>query len=395
MITPADDALASPVAETNTGSTELAEGTALCLSGGGFRAMLFHLGALWRLNELGWLRRIERISSVSGGSITNGVLALAWNKLDFADDGVSRAFADEVVEPLRRFAGRTVDIRAVIAGLLTSDSAAEWVAKSYDDHLFGEKTLQHLPDEAKGRAPRFVFNALNVQSGALFRFSKAYIRDWRVGEIRNPRVRLSHAVAASTAFPPVLSPLRLSFAEGDYTPDSGADLQRPPYTTQAVLTDGGVYDNLGLETTWKRYRTILVSDGGGRMAATPKPRRDWLMHTRRVLDLIDNQVRALRKRQVIGAYTLPRDSSTTWRSGTYWGIHTDIANYALADCLPCPREKTMHIAAEPTRLAKLSPARQERLINWGYGVCDAAMRRWVIDGPAPRPRFPYHSAGVG
>ena len=395
MITPADDALASPVAEASTDATGLTDGTALCLSGGGFRAMLFHLGALWRLNELGWLRRIERISSVSGGSITNGVLALAWNKLDFGVDGISRAFTEEVVGPLRRFADRTVDIRAVIAGLLTSDSAAEWIAESYDEHLFEGKSLQDLPDEEKGRAPRFVFNALNVQSGALFRFSKPYIRDWRVGEIRNPRVRLSHAVSSSTAFPPVLSPLRLSFGEADYTTGSGADLQRPPYTTSPVLTDGGVYDNLGLETTWKRYRTILVSDGGGRMGAAAKPRRDWLMHTRRVLDLIDNQVRALRKRQVIGAYTLPRDSSTTWRSGTYWGIHTDIANYGLADCLPCPREKTMRIAAEPTRLAKLPPQRQERLINWGYGVCDAAMRRWVIEGPVPRPRFPYPSAGVG
>src|SRR5215470_5372477 len=49
---------------------------ALCLSGGGYRAMLFHVGVLWRLNELGWLARLDRVSSVSGGSITAGVLAL-------------------------------------------------------------------------------------------------------------------------------------------------------------------------------------------------------------------------------------------------------------------------------------------------------------------------------
>src|ERR1035437_6460162 len=50
------------------------EGIGLCLSGGGYRAMLFHLGALWRLNELGYLPKLNRISSVSGGSITAGVL---------------------------------------------------------------------------------------------------------------------------------------------------------------------------------------------------------------------------------------------------------------------------------------------------------------------------------
>ena len=45
----------------------LEEGLALCLSGGGYRAMLFHLGTLWRLNELGYLPKLDRISSVSGG----------------------------------------------------------------------------------------------------------------------------------------------------------------------------------------------------------------------------------------------------------------------------------------------------------------------------------------
>ena len=56
-------------------------GIALCLSGGGYRAMLFHLGALWRLNEIGYLPKLERISSVSGGSITAGVLGLKWERL--------------------------------------------------------------------------------------------------------------------------------------------------------------------------------------------------------------------------------------------------------------------------------------------------------------------------
>lgn len=51
-------------------------GLALCLSGGGYRAMLFHVGALWRLYELGLLKPMKRISSVSGGSITAGVLGL-------------------------------------------------------------------------------------------------------------------------------------------------------------------------------------------------------------------------------------------------------------------------------------------------------------------------------
>jgi hypothetical protein len=65
---------AQPVNVVDTGSDhddprQLEEGIALCLSGGGYRAMLFHLGGLWRLNELGHLPKLARVSSVSGGSV--------------------------------------------------------------------------------------------------------------------------------------------------------------------------------------------------------------------------------------------------------------------------------------------------------------------------------------
>jgi NTE family protein len=45
----------------------------LCLSGDGYRAMLVHVGALSRLNELDYSRTRKHVSSVSGGSITPGV----------------------------------------------------------------------------------------------------------------------------------------------------------------------------------------------------------------------------------------------------------------------------------------------------------------------------------
>ncbi|MCC8957829.1 patatin-like phospholipase family protein [Bradyrhizobium sp. Pear77] len=57
------------------------DGIALSLSGGGYRAMVFHVGALCRLNEVGLVGKLTRISSVSGGSITAGVLGLLWDEL--------------------------------------------------------------------------------------------------------------------------------------------------------------------------------------------------------------------------------------------------------------------------------------------------------------------------
>ena len=56
---------------------------ALALSGGGYRATLFHLGALRRLNEIGWINRVERLTAVSGGSLLLGfILAKCPNVLD-------------------------------------------------------------------------------------------------------------------------------------------------------------------------------------------------------------------------------------------------------------------------------------------------------------------------
>src|SRR6266496_4476535 len=176
-------------------------GIALCLSGGGYRAMLFHLGALWRLNECGYLPKLDRISSVSGGSITAAVLGVKWSKLSFDQNGIGQTFVQEVVSPIRSLAGKTIDVKSVLGGLFSFKTIGEKVVDAYRKYLFNRTTLQDLPDR-----PRFVVNATNVQSGAGWRFSKPYMRDYLVGEIKNPTVELAVAVAASSAFPPFLSP---------------------------------------------------------------------------------------------------------------------------------------------------------------------------------------------
>jgi NTE family protein len=242
--------------------------------------------------------------------------------------------------------------------------------------------MQHLPDR-----PRFVLNATNLQSKALWRFSKPYMRDYRVGEVKKPKVELAVAVGASSAFPPVLSPVELRLKQSEYTPGSGEDLQYPPFTTNVLLTDGGVYDNLGLESAWKRYKTILVSDAGGVYGTEEYPRRDWISHTKRVMDLLDNQVRALRKRQVVQSFV---DGE---RTGAYWGIWTDIDNYGLSDSLSCPKGRTQKLANTPTRLECMRPDLQEALINWGYAVCDAAIRKHLCP-ELRKGEFPY-DGGVG
>lgn len=378
-----------PRAETLTSSSSTLPvqprpGIGLCLSGGGYRAMLFHVGAFWRLNEFGYLPKLERISSVSGGSITAGVLGLHWSSLDFDQNGVAQNLQQTFIAPIRKFAATTTDVWAILGGILGPGTIGDRVAAAYRKHLFGASTLQSLPDR-----PRFVINTTNVQSGVLCRFSKPYMWDYRVGQIKNPAIELAIAVAASSAFPPVLSPVQLTLKPSLFTPGSGTDLEVEPYTSNMVLTDGGVYDNLGLETVWKEYDTVLVSDAGGGLGAEPIPKTNWLMHAMRVLNVIDGQVRSLRKRQVIDSYT------NKTRQGTYWGIRTNIDNYGLPNALPCPERQTLQLADIATRLKRLGSVDQERLINWGYAVCDAAMRRHVDPSLSAPAGFPYPAAAVG
>ena len=102
---------------------------------------MFHLGALWRLNEAGHLHR-PLVSSVSGGSIIAGVLALNWHQLAFDATGTAANFEEQVAEPLRVMAARTIDWQAILRGILLPGSAGGRFAAAYRKHLFGNATLQ-------------------------------------------------------------------------------------------------------------------------------------------------------------------------------------------------------------------------------------------------------------
>lgn len=360
-------------------------GVGLCLSGGGYRAMLFHVGVVRRLDEAGILVRLDRISSVSGGSITAGALALAWPSLELATPGLSPRFEAKVQAPLLALAGRRLDTPAVLRGLLSlRGSISDQVADAYRRHLFGDARLADLP-----ATPRFIINATNLGSGALVRFERSSLADWRVGRVADPDLLLAKAVASSSAFPPYLSPHRIDTSAMRWTSDENTDLAEPSYRDELVLSDGGVYDNLGLETVWKTCKTVLVSDAGGQMPPqedTPSP---WPQHMVRVLKVVDNQVRSLRKRQVIEGL---RSGD---RSGVYVGIRSDIAQYEDMKSLPAPVKQTEKLAKVATRLRPLDAVTRQRLVNWGYAICDAGVRRHMEHELAPAPGFPYPEAAVG
>jgi NTE family protein len=346
------------------GSEGVAPGIGLALSGGGFRATLFHIGSCWRLVELGIVPNLTRVSSISGGSIFAGVLASSWDALnrDISVENYQRL----VVEPLRKFCRLQIDTTAVGEGLLTPwKTVSEMIEGKYREALF-QTTLDRLPD-----MPGFVFNATNLQTGRSFRFSKAYMGDYLLGLIRNPTLPLAKVVTASSAFPPFLSPVVID-NPGNFEAVDGAKFNgNPAYTQRLYLSDGGVYDNLGLETIWNRCQTVLVSDAGAPFGIGDKVETDWIKQTLRALDVATDQSRALRKRALIG------DFKQNIRSGTYWGIDTKIANYGLPDAMACRDDIVQPLAKIRTRLNPFDDVEQDQLINWGYALCDAAIRTHV------------------
>lgn len=367
---------------------EVRDGIGLAMSGGGFRAALFHLGALRRLDELGFLRRISRYSSVSGGSIVNALLALRWDSLTWDEaTGVSGNLDSVLVRPIRQFCSRDIDTRAIaVGGLHPWKSIPEALQDLYDE-LYGGADLQALPDPDRAdHPPEFFLNSTNTSTGDDFRFTRSYVADYRIGMIKAPRIKVSLAVAASSAFPPVLSPVVLDTSGMAFHP--GPD-QRPrfhddpDYRVKQFLVDGGVYDNLGLEPV-DDFRTILVSDAGAPFDGAPPPFFYADSAGMRSLAVSMDQNRRLRKRMLLDKAGLRQQTVG------FWGIDTDIAGYGpVPGALPAPHSRIRDLARLRTRLDSFSEAEQERLINWGYAVCDASMRRYIVPDSTSRPAWPH------
>jgi len=358
-------------------------GPGLALSGGGFRAALFNLGTLWRLNELGWLKKLAMITSVSGGSITSAVLGFKWKGLTFNADGVATNFIDQVVAPVRHFCTLSIDISAGIEGFVSVfESIPQRVAAKYRDELFGDATLQDLPDSDTN--PRFVIYATSLQSGASVRMSRKHFADYRVGRIPGPTVPLATAVAASSAFPPVLSPVTIDFDPAAWESQEGADLYpQVEFRRRVYLSDGGVYDNMGLEAIWERCKIVLVSDAGAPFSPEAAPERAWTSQVERVLGIAVEQTRRLRRSWLVGDFQAKR------RQGSYWGIATRIADYQLHATLLTDTAATAALQHIRTRLNPFSDEEQMQLINWGYALADAAMRSHVLEAEPAMGTLPY------
>ncbi|MFO0617998.1 MAG: patatin-like phospholipase family protein [Polyangiaceae bacterium] len=250
----------------------------LALSGGGFRAAAFHLGVFRKLDALGLLDKIDLFSCVSGGSIVGAALVAGWKQ---------RAAALEKLDDYLRT--RSIAVASVMGGLLDPfASRTDKLADSYDRDLFDGTTLGALDD-----GPRLYLNATSLATGNLFFFVTgarlgAELGDHELGDAQDAtKFRLSRAVAASSSFPPVFPPLRL--ADGEFSPTKLVE-----YVT---LTDGGVYDNLGvnplLRVERNRLDYAIVSDAGSPFAVDEQPTEASFGVLFSIIQILMEQVRGL------------------------------------------------------------------------------------------------------
>jgi NTE family protein len=248
----------------------------LALSGGGFRAAAFHLGVMRQLQALGLLDKLDLLSCVSGGSIAGGALAAHW--------GTPGAL-DRLDTYLRT---KSIAVASAIGGLFDPfETRLGKLAATYDRDLFSGITLSGLRN-----GPRIYFNATNLSTGNLFFFVAGgglpeEIGEHELGVVPAPDFPVSQAVAASSAFPPVFGPLRLD--RDVYAPSAVVD-----YVT---LTDGGIYDNMGVNPLLRvgrnRLDYMIVSDGGSPFVNEAQPTESGSIVLKASFDIMMEQIRGL------------------------------------------------------------------------------------------------------
>jgi NTE family protein len=362
-------------------------GIGICLSGGGYRATLFHIGGLRRLNELGILARpdFRTVSSVSGGSITAAWLATALARNPgFADatKPIPRdAWDREVWAPLRAFTRKNIRTTPILQRLLPwnwprDDTAVRAIAARYERDLTPLRLTQ-MPAR-----PNFVLCATDMAYGVNWVFERGRVGDYQAGYAKPLAAEfpLGRAVAASACFPPIFNPLHAGVAPSELKGGrASAGPERDACIAGLRLTDGGCYDNMGLEPVWKNHRYVLVSDAGGLF--TSEGDRGLMWRIPRYQGIQERQTRALRKRWLISNFERNDGQDL---DGAYWAVSGGRASYDMEGGYSEELAKTV-IAEIRTDLDSFSDAEAAVLENHGYLMADAALRRHVEDLLPPPP----------
>ncbi len=359
-------------------------GVALCLSGGGSRAALFHLGVLRRLNETGVLSQVTTISSVSGGSILAAHLARTVPVWPAKGDPIP-SFQERVVHSFEAFVRknlRTAPLaeRLLPWNLLRERTQIDKLVRLFDRHLNGAR-IEDLPGPPD--APRYVFCATDNVFATNWTIERERMGDYMAGYTREPpQWTVGRAAAASSCFPPLFDPMPIDVSPADLSRGDYRGDDRDALIRGLKLSDGGLYDNLALEPVWNDHEVVIVSDGG----ATFDPQADsWLWpRLKRYSTLMGVQATKIRKRWLIASY------ATQVMGGAYIGIGSPVANYRTGG--PGYPEKLVDevVSEVRTDLDAFSRAEIGVLQNHGYLIAEAALAKHLSRAPLKITPAPLH-----
>lgn len=351
----------------------------LALSGGGFRASLFHLGSLWRLNEIGKLAEVSAVSAVSAGALVAGVLGTRWNRLSFSR-AVAVNFTEVIAEPVLELCSHNLDVSSAFAGLVVGPNALE---RRYEDLLVGKATLEQLPSY-----PQFIFNACHLETESNWSFSRSGVDAGDIGFIEAEGVPLAKILAASSALPPALPPVRLRLQPKPFSSGLRANHALGAGPKMATLADAGFCDGLGLYAL-RHMKRLLVSDGTKSFRREDIPQ--WEVWTSRITNPMHTaleQIRQLRVDQLVA------DIERGDKEGAFWALRTDPSEPGGQTPFSVSPGWVEYMCDMRTRLAAFTEEEQKRLVNWGYIQCDMAVRSSRIGdvadpGGLPFPEFSF------
>ena len=361
---------------------------ALCLSGGGFRAALFHLGALRRLRELGVLPRIDTISCVSGGSILAAHLFAALP--DWSEQGIAALDWDrQVAGPFKEFTSRNLRSWPLLKYLLPPSNLwrpariVDTLAARYDMGLgLQGRTLEDLPTR-----PKFLFCATDMTFGDHWVFEKSGMGDAEAGYVLSgPPRPIAQAAATSSCFPPAFGPVSLQLDPDTVSQGTYDKPDRRTLLRNIHLTDGGVVDNLGVERVWEHAGDLLVSDGGATFQFGWRP--DFFWRLLRYTSIADSRGTIVRKRWLIANLT------SGLMRGAYWGIASAAADYEPTGAAADPantydgRLVQERICSVRTDLDAFTAAEIAVLENHGYIMAEVAANKYATHSMAS-PRAPF------
>lgn len=295
---------------------------ALSFSGGGFRATLAALGVLRFAADAGMLERVRYVSSVSGGSLANGLIAHLYEQLEtegFAPDAVDRLVITPFVEKIGRDSLSKTLLRNIWR-TLGPLSRTHLLADAFDRWFFEGRKLEDLSPQC-----RFIINAASVTTGVRFAFEREIVGDWVMGRThtKGTGLRLATAAAASAAVPGAFAPLEIK----------GVDFPCANGRTQRLL-DGGAYDNSGIEALDNVKDALIVNlNAGGIFRTGAYGGIPLVRDLQRANSLLYRQSTALRFRDSVarfGLYERARAEGTTppdeARMGVLFGLASSIAD---------------------------------------------------------------------